>query len=296
VVVDNHGELVEPAARYLKYLDLCGKARNTLRTYARSLAFYFTFLRQKGLAYERVQIADLAAFVHWLKRTDWPTGANVPTRIRSNRTINLHLGVVSGFYEYAWRTDQIDHDLNERLRGQVPGGYRPYKAFLHHLDTTPIEGNVLKQPTDRRRGPQTLTTTQIERVIETCKTPRDRLIVHMLFETGLRPGELLALWLEDVKISPPQVQVVDRGELVNDAESALRRYVRSTSRGTWLTVSSTTPAWHIRKRSKPIICCSSSTVSTRVCRWITEICTRCSRDCSAARESSSRHTRCAIRR
>jgi integrase len=55
-------------------------------------------------------------------------------------------------------------------------------------------------------------------VIETCKTPRDRLIVHMLFETGLRPGELLALWLEDVKISPPQVQVVDRGELVNNAE------------------------------------------------------------------------------
>src|SRR2546430_8047635 len=38
VVVDNHGELVEPIARYLKYLDLCGKARNTLRTYAGSLA------------------------------------------------------------------------------------------------------------------------------------------------------------------------------------------------------------------------------------------------------------------
>jgi hypothetical protein len=79
VVVDNHGELVEPAARYLKYLDLCGKARNTLRTYAGSLAFYFTFLRQKGLAYERVQIADLAAFVHWLKRTDRPTGSCLST-------------------------------------------------------------------------------------------------------------------------------------------------------------------------------------------------------------------------
>ena len=78
--------------------------------------------------------------------------------------------------------------------------------------------NVLKQPIERRRGPQTLTTTQIEQVLETCKTPRDRLIVHMLFETGLRPGELLALWLEDVRISPPQVQVVDRGELVNHAE------------------------------------------------------------------------------
>src|SRR6266568_1283421 len=97
VVVDNHGELVEPIARYLKYLDLCGKARNTLRTYAGSLAFYFTFLRQNGLEYERVQIADLAAFVHWLKRTDRLRGAVFPTQIRSNRMVNLRLGVVSGF-------------------------------------------------------------------------------------------------------------------------------------------------------------------------------------------------------
>ena len=77
---------------------------------------------------------------------------------------------------------------------------------------------MLKQPAEHGRGPQTLTTTQIERVVEICRTPRDRLIVHMLFETGLRPGDLLALWLEDVRISPPQVRVVDRGELVNNAE------------------------------------------------------------------------------
>ena len=82
--------------------------------------------------------------------------------------------MVSGFYEYAWRTDQIDRDLNEKLRGQARGSYRPYKAFLHHLGTTPIQRNVLRQPTDRRREPQTLTTTQIERVIETCKTQFQR--------------------------------------------------------------------------------------------------------------------------
>jgi integrase/recombinase XerD len=218
VVVDDQGALVEPITRYLKYLDLCGKARNTLRTYSRSLAFYFTFLKQKGLAYEQVQIADLAAFVHWLTWTNGTGGSAIGKRTRSNRTINVHIGVVSGFYDHAWRTDQIDRDLNEKLRGPVPGTYRPYKTFLHHLGARPIQQNVLKQPPEHKRGLRTLTTTQIERVIETCRTPRDRLIVHMLFETGLRPGELLALWLEDVSISPPQVRVVDRGELVNHAE------------------------------------------------------------------------------
>jgi hypothetical protein len=48
VVVDDHGGLVEPAARYLKYLDLCGKVRNTLSTYARSLSFYFGSSRRRA--------------------------------------------------------------------------------------------------------------------------------------------------------------------------------------------------------------------------------------------------------
>ncbi len=46
VVVDDNGELVVPAIRYLKYLDAIGRARNTLRTYAQGLSFYFTYLAQ----------------------------------------------------------------------------------------------------------------------------------------------------------------------------------------------------------------------------------------------------------
>jgi hypothetical protein len=136
LVVDDHGELVKPVARYLKYLDLCGKARNTLRAYAHSLAFYFTFLTQRGLAYEQVQIADLASFVHWLKRTHPAGEARLAKRIRSNRTINMHIGVVSGFYDYAWRTDQIDRDLNENsaARCQAITGRtnRSYITWVRH--------------------------------------------------------------------------------------------------------------------------------------------------------------------
>ena len=147
-------------------LDLCGKARNTLRTYARSLAFYFTFLRQRGLSYERVQIADLAAFVHWLKRMDRPMGPNCWMRTRSHRTINMHVGVVSGFYDHAWRTDQIDHDLNEKLRGQMPGCYRPYKAFLHHLGAY-LEVMVAKgRKMDTLRGTITACAAPLQRYVD----------------------------------------------------------------------------------------------------------------------------------
>jgi integrase len=42
--------------------------------------------------------------------------------------------------------------------------------------------------------------------------------VRLIFETGLRPGEVLALWLEDVNIGELHIDVRDRGELVNLAE------------------------------------------------------------------------------
>ena len=51
-----------------------------------------------------------------------------------------------------------------------------------------------------------------------CGCRRDRALVRLIFETGLRPGEVLALWLEDVNIGELQIEVRDRGELVNLAE------------------------------------------------------------------------------
>ena len=44
--------------------------------------------------------------------------------------------------------------------------------------------------------PMTLNQQQVEAVAAACLTLRDRLLVQLLFETGLRPGEVLALWLE----------------------------------------------------------------------------------------------------
>jgi integrase/recombinase XerD len=52
-------------------------------------------------------------------------------------------------------------------------------------------------------------------LLAACLTRRDRLLVHLLFESALRPGEVLALWLEDVDIGAQTVRVVDRGELPN---------------------------------------------------------------------------------
>src|SRR5207245_10821559 len=59
---------------------------------------------------------------------------------------------------------------------------------------------------------------EVEQLWAACEGRRDRGLVRLIFETGLRPGEVLALCLEDVNIGELHIDVRDRGELVNLAE------------------------------------------------------------------------------
>jgi len=63
VIVDESGNLIIPAVRYLKYLHAIGRARNTLRAYAHSLSLYFTYLAQEHFDYACVTLDDMAGFV-----------------------------------------------------------------------------------------------------------------------------------------------------------------------------------------------------------------------------------------
>jgi integrase len=51
-----------------------------------------------------------------------------------------------------------------------------------------------------------------------CTNIRDYFLLYLLFETGMRIGEALSLWLEDFDLDGLKVSVTDRGELENLAE------------------------------------------------------------------------------
>ena len=219
LVVDADGSVVAPIAGYLRYLDDTGKARNTLRVYGLGLAHYFAYLSEKDLEYRSAGVRARAGFVAWLKRPKQvrhlQPGRSV-SQARSNATINLYLTAVSGFYDYLFRTEQISKNPNDQLAG--PHRNRPYKGFLHHAAAKLVTTNILAQAVARRKRPTTISKDQVEQLRAACECRRDRALVRLIFETGLRPGEVLALWLEDVNIGELHIHVRDRGELVNLAE------------------------------------------------------------------------------
>jgi site-specific recombinase XerD len=222
VVIDEDGNLVIPVVRYLKYLDTIGRARNTLRSYAQSLSLYFTYLAQQDLDYQEVMLDDLGGFVLWLKnpsRSLKVLPVQPVTQARTNTTINNCIAAVAGFYDYLWRQDDLAADLNEKTRTHLPARARSYKSFLHHLAKGKlVEKNLLKQRVPRRRQPKTLSKEQIEMLVNACENPRDHLLLTLLYESSLRVGECLALWIEDVDVDGRKIHVRDRGPLANDAE------------------------------------------------------------------------------
>ncbi len=222
IVVDESGDLIIPVVRYLKYLDAIGRARNTLRSYAQSLSLYFTYLAQQDLDYQEVTLDDLGGFVLWLKNP-YRSLKVLPVRpvvqARANNTINGCITAVSGFYDYLWRQDDLAANLNEKTRTYLPTRARSYKSFLHHITKGKlVEKNLLKRRVPRRGQPKTLTKEQIETLVNACENMRDRLLLMLLYESSLRIGECLALWIEDVDVDGRKIHVRDRGELSNDAE------------------------------------------------------------------------------
>lgn len=221
-VIDEEGMLVEPIVRYLKFLDQIGAARNTLRSYAIVLKQYWQYLSQQQLDWQHITLDDLAQFVLWLKL---PTGSlrilpvqPVP-QARSNRTINHALAVLSSFYDYHWRMDAISINVKEKTTTYLHPRARRYKSFLHHITKgAAVEKHILKQKEAKRQHPPTVTKTAVQMLLDACSNQRDRLLVWLLYESAMRVGEVLALYVEDVDVAENRLYVRDRGLLENGAE------------------------------------------------------------------------------
>jgi integrase/recombinase XerD len=222
VVIDDVGRLVEPIARYLKYLDRINSARQTMRSYAHTLKLYWEYLTQQQLDWQHITLDDLSCFVLWLKL---PSGslkvlpAHPVTQARSNRTINHALTVVRSFYDYHWRMEEAVTNVKDKTTTFLPAHTRRYKPFLHHITKgSPVEKNILKQHEAKRQHPKTITKDQVQQLLDACLSQRDRLLVRLLYESAVRIGEALSLWVQDVDVAENKLHICERGPLENGAE------------------------------------------------------------------------------
>jgi integrase len=221
ILLNNKGELVEPVIKFLKFKDNSGSARETLRAYCHHLKLYFEFLEQKGLLYYDLGIDEMAEFMRWLQNPHasvkvFSISPRAP--MRKPNTINTIMTAVEVFYDYLNRHVDYSIKLSDRLKRQMMGSRRGFKDFLYHINKDKLFNKKLLKLKVAKSRPKTLPRKDISLLIEACTNLRDEFLLHLLWESGMRVGESLALWLEDFEIDGRRIHIRDRGELSNLAE------------------------------------------------------------------------------
>lgn len=221
MLVDSNYDPVLPVLRFLKFKDNGETARNSLRAYCQHLKHFFEFLAQESLDYRTVNIDDMANFMRWLQN---PYGSLkvIPvapaTAPRKPSTVNTVLSTVLNFYDYLMRREEYSIQLSERLKKTIPGNRRGFKDFLYHINKNKeYPAKILKVKANRSR-PKTISKEQVGRLIDGCSNLRDKFLVQLLWESSMRIGEALVLWLEDFEPDAQKIHIRDRGELPNLAE------------------------------------------------------------------------------
>jgi integrase/recombinase XerD len=190
LVLGNDCLPVEPIQQYLNHLVNLERSPNTIESYARWLKVYWEYLQRNKLDWRDVNIEDLSGYLRWLRIGDGNEA------VRSEKTVNHAMTIVNVFYEFHTHRGNVGKD-KRFTRYNLPIGTPRFKSFLSGIaKSKPTQKSLLKLK-EPRKFPGCLTQQQIKALIKACNTQRDKLIIKILYETGMRKGELLGLRLED---------------------------------------------------------------------------------------------------
>lgn len=204
IVLDANGRPITEVNEYLLYLHHLGRSPNTVRAYAHHLRLFYEFLSDRQLSWKRVVLNDLASFVGWLRQSS----ASAHNQ-RCDTTINVILAAVGSLYEYQDRLG-IETEVSRSRRF---GAKSPYKPFLHHINRRQSLRQSVMQVRTTKRLPKVLAVADIQRLLEACTHLRDRLLLSLLYESGMRIGQALGLRHADIRSFDGEIEIVPRSNL-----------------------------------------------------------------------------------
>jgi len=219
-VVDDEGVPVAPAEAFLSHLTALERSPETVRAYAVSLKLWLEYLAHVGVGWDEAGPEDVSRFVAWLRApADNVVVLDGGTARRSPATVNRYLAGVFAFYDHHARCGVGVAAALVSWRRTRRGSYKP---FLHHatagraIPTRPVK---LRVP---RRVPPTLEPEQVAALVAACDRLRDRFLIALLADTGMRVGQALGLRHADFVSRTREVRIVPRGDNANGARAKNR--------------------------------------------------------------------------
>jgi integrase/recombinase XerD len=190
---------VEMIDAYLTYLrDVRRMSPNTLESYARDLAQLAAFAERRGVGLDTLDRPALEGFV----RARMTSGL-------APRSVSRLVACVRGFYRFVAVEQKLASNPADDLRSP-----RAWPALPKFLSLEEVD-RLLEQPD-----------------VSTPRGLRDKALIEVLYATGLRVSELIALRAGDLNLEEGYLTCIGKGDkqrmvpLGHEAIEWVRRYVR----------------------------------------------------------------------
>jgi len=202
VVVDEHYDFHTEACAYLAHLRTAGRSPNTERVYSSRIALFLNYCEHQRLDWQRLSFDDLARFLNHVSTQPITQNGNQPQRLRfrSNSTANAIMTTVTEFLRYSsargWVDDSLVKSLTrpKYLRFRAPshdwGEDEQYRTVSERLLKLPESGSAI----------QVLSNEDSSKLVNAATNPRDKFLVCLMLETGVRIGEALGLRRYDMHL------------------------------------------------------------------------------------------------
>lgn len=161
---------------YLKYQKSYSKY--TIENYEKDIIEFLIFCNKEELDYLNIEYSDIRIYLMYLKEI----------KKDNSTSINRKLSSLRGFYKYLVNKNIVKNNIFLLINGP-----KKAKKLPRYFEYNELE--ELFNVSD----------------ISTPKGQRDRLILEMLYATGIRVGELVKIKIEDINISSRKITILGKG-------------------------------------------------------------------------------------
>lgn len=160
---------------YLKYNR--NYSDNTVMSYKNDILEYFIYLKQECLNYLDITYQDLHGLLIYYEKKG-----------NSSRSIRRKISSLKGFYKYLVRNDRIDD--NPFIYISLPKVEKKLPQYLNYNELNDIFDSI---------------------ELNNIYGMRNRLIIELLYSTGIRVSELVNIKIDDISFDEREIRVLGKG-------------------------------------------------------------------------------------
>ena len=210
--------IVPEVESFLKYSRMKNFSPNTLAAYAYDLMLYYNYCEKTGIDPLHLDtnknLMDLFTnFSSYLLTRKGGNVISIDKPVRSETTVNRIMNTVFTYYRY----------LSYANLAEIPSVFKAThmvrsRSFLSELVRCKIQNYNLFRIKTHQQPIKYITRDQYKILLTACNSIRDKIIVALLFEGGLRVSEVCGIHIEDLRdIDHGRLYIEPRDNNINRA-------------------------------------------------------------------------------